>query len=59
VGDALTAVDPCLFVFYRWGSAAGFGMRERWPKYTKLIENLVERPTVKVTLEAENIRSTL
>jgi glutathione S-transferase len=59
VGDELTAVDPYLFVFYRWGNAAGFQMKERWPKYTKLIENLVERPAVKATLEAENIRPTL
>ena len=59
VGDALTAVDPYLFVFYRWGNAAGFEMRERWPKYTKLVENLVKRPAVKAALKAENIESTL
>jgi len=59
VGGQLTAVDPYLFVFYRWGNAAGFEMREMWPKYTKLIENLVERPAVKAALEAENIGSTL
>jgi glutathione S-transferase len=59
VGEQLTAVDPNLFVFYRWGNAVGFQTRERWPKYTKLIENLVERPAVKATLEAENIGSTL
>ena len=28
VGDAFTAVDPYLFVFYRWANGMGFKMRE-------------------------------
>lgn len=59
VGGALTAVDPYLFVFYRWGNEAEFRMKETYPKYTALVSNLVQRAAVKATLEAENIGSTL
>ena len=58
VGDALTAVDPYLLVFFRWGNGNGFEMK-KYPKYTALVKNLVERPAVKATLEAEGIESTL
>lgn len=58
VGEAFTAVDPYLLVFYRWGNQFGFGMK-KYPKYTALVENLVERPAVKATLEAEDVGSTL
>ena len=59
VGDALTAVDPYLFVFYRWGNEIGFKMQDNYPKYTALVSNLGERAAVKFTLEAEKIESTL
>lgn len=60
VGEQFTAVDAYLFVFYRWGNQdAGFNMRESWPRYSALVENLVERHAVKATLEAECIDSTL
>ena len=59
VGDALTAVDPYLFVFFRWGNDLGFEVKEKCPKYTALVKALVERPAVKATLEAEGIGSTL
>jgi len=59
VGGAFTAVDPYLFVWYRWGNSTGFEMKEKYPKYTALVENLVKRPAVKATLEAEDIGSTL
>jgi glutathione S-transferase len=59
VGGALTAVDPYLFVFYRWGNETGFEMKEKYTKYTALVSNLAQRPTVKATLDAENIGSTL
>ncbi len=59
VGDALTMVDPYLFVFYRWGNVVGFQMKEKYPSYTALISNLVQRPAVKEALEVENIPSTL
>ncbi|KAH8801448.1 putative glutathione S-transferase GST-6.0 [Xylogone sp. PMI_703] len=59
VGEALTAVDPYLFVFFRWGQETGFDMKKTYPKYTALVENLVRMDAVKVTLEAEGIKSTL
>jgi glutathione S-transferase len=59
VGDAPTTVEPYLFVFYRWGNSMGFEMQKNYPKYTALIENLVQRPAVKATLKVENIDSTL
>lgn len=59
VGNAFTAVDPYLFVFYRWGNDVGFDMRGKYPKYTALVSNLVKRPAVRATLEAEDLQSTL
>jgi glutathione S-transferase len=59
VGCALTAVDPYLLVFYRWGNDVGFEMKEKYPKYTALVSNLAQRAAVKATLEGENIGSTL
>ena len=59
VGGALTAVDPLLFVFYRWGNDTELEMQKHYPKYTALVSNLAQRAAVKATLEAENIGSTL
>jgi glutathione S-transferase len=59
VGGEFTAVDAYLLVFFRWGNQAGFEMRRRYPKYTKLVEKLVERDAVKKTLEFEKIEATL
>ncbi|KAH8659282.1 glutathione S-transferase [Tricladium varicosporioides] len=58
VGDNYTAVDPYLFVFYRWGNDMGLKM-ENYVKYTALVKNVVERFAVKVALEFENIGTTL
>ncbi|KAH8594263.1 glutathione S-transferase [Bisporella sp. PMI_857] len=59
VGGLLTAVDPYLLVFYRWGNGAvGLDMKD-YPKYTALIKNLVNRAEVKATLKIEDIDSTL
>ena len=58
VGDAYTAVDPYLFVFYRWGNELGYNMK-KYPKFTALVARVVERPAVKSTLEVEGIKSTL
>ena len=56
VGGGFTAVDSFLFVFYRWGNnAAGLDMKVRYPRYTALISNLLQRTAVKIALEAENV----
>lgn len=59
IGGALTAVDPFLFVFFRWGTLIGLEMKEKYPKYTALVSNLAQRDAVKATLMAENIKSML
>jgi len=60
VGEKFTAVDAYLLVFYRWGNTdVELNMKGEYPNYTALVSNLVQRPSVKATLEAENITSTL
>lgn len=59
VGGAYTAVDVYLFVFYRWANEGGWSMREDYPKFTALVEELVKNPAVGKALEAEDIQSTL
>ncbi|KAF1915798.1 glutathione S-transferase [Ampelomyces quisqualis] len=55
VGHVFTAVDVYLLVFYRWGNMLRFGMREHFPNYTRLVEEVVSRDAVKKTLEAEGL----
>jgi glutathione S-transferase len=60
VGNTLTIVDTYLFVFYRWGNNdIGFEMKAKYPKYTALVSNLVQRASVKAALNLEQIDSTL
>lgn len=59
VGGKLTAVDPYLFVFYRWGCGMEIQMDVEYPKYTALVKNLVDRPAVKAALSTEGIRLSL
>jgi len=60
VGDRFTAVDAYLLVFYRWGNTnVKLDMKGEYPNYTALAANLVLRPSVRATLDAENITSTL
>lgn len=58
VGEGFTGVDAFLLVFWRWGSAYGFGM-ERYGKYQKLMGRLVERKSVKEVLKLEGIKAML
>jgi glutathione S-transferase len=55
VGNAFTAVDTYLYVFYRWGNTVGFDMRGKYPRYTSLVSNLLHRPAVKAVLAEERI----
>ena len=57
VGDHITAVDPFLFVFYRWGVKQGIQDMKMYSRYSNLVSNLVRREAVMATLEAENISS--
>ncbi|KAE8389616.1 glutathione S-transferase GST-6.0 [Aspergillus alliaceus] len=54
VGDYFTAVDPFLYVFYRWGAIIGEDMSV-YPKYAALVRNLEARPAVQTTLEKEKL----
>lgn len=55
VGDRFTLVDVYLFVFYRWGNVLGMGMREKYPNYARLMDEVVKRESVKKTVEVEGI----
>ncbi|KAI4613899.1 hypothetical protein J4E80_006587 [Alternaria sp. BMP 0032] len=55
VGDGFTAADVYLLPFYRWGIAWGFAMKENYPKYTALIEKLVQRESVKKACEIDGM----
>jgi glutathione S-transferase len=54
VGDAFTAVDAFLLVFYRWGNRIGFDMKS-YPKYTTLVSRLAERQSVQRMAAKEGI----
>lgn len=56
VGDYFTAVDPFLYVFYRWGWIIGRDMLA-YPKYSALVRNLETRSAVRVTLAKEELAS--
>lgn len=55
VGDALTAVDPYLLVFYRWGSRNAFAMAERYPRFTACIHGMVKHPAIVKAMADEGI----
>lgn len=50
VGDAFTAVDAYLYVFYRWGNVIGIALDHDYPKFAALGRTLASRPSfVKAT----------
>lgn len=53
VGNAFTAVDPYLFIFFRWAIEIGVDVKTKFPKYTAMMKNLLERPAVKSLLAFE------
>jgi glutathione S-transferase len=55
VGEEFSAVDAYLFVFYWWGPIAGIKMKEAFPKYTRLAEEVAKRPAVVKALEEEEV----
>ncbi len=54
-GDSLTAVDPFLLVFYRWGNGIGIRMSNACPNYTTFAQRLVRRDSVAAALAAEGL----
>ncbi|KAF7593682.1 hypothetical protein BBP40_011092 [Aspergillus hancockii] len=59
VGDSLTAVDPFLFVFYRWGKKQQIDDMPKYLRYTALVFNLAQREALMAALETEKISSCL
>ena len=57
VGAGFTVVDPYLFVFWRWGVERGADMEGRYPRYARLVAELVKREGVVAALEAEGIEA--
>jgi glutathione S-transferase len=55
VGQAYTAVDAYLGVFYRWGGRIGLDMRADYPGWTAHAERLMERPAVQRSLKQEGV----
>jgi glutathione S-transferase len=55
VGEGFTLVDVYLFTFYRWGNMLEFGMREKYPNYARLVDEVVKREAVRKTVEVEGI----
>jgi len=53
MGKAFTAVDGYALVFYGWGARSGFPMTEL-RAYTAWRERMMQRPTVKKSVESED-----
>ena len=55
VGNAYTAVDPYLLVFFRWGNRIGLDMRAGYHQWTAHAERVLQRPAVQRVLQQEGI----
>jgi glutathione S-transferase len=55
VGQAYTAVDAYLLVFFRWGNRIGVDMRGGYPQWTAHAERVLERPAVQRAIQQEGI----
>ena len=56
VGNAYTAVDAYLLVFFRWGNRIGIDMRAGYPQWTAQAERVLERPAVQRVIQQEGIK---
>ncbi len=55
LGDAFTAADAFLLVFYRWGNGVGFDMAADYPNYARLARNIAALDAAKAAADAEEI----
>jgi glutathione S-transferase len=55
LGGRFTVLDAYLLVFYRWGNKVGLHMRERFPRYTALMDHVRVRPAVQRVIAREGI----
>lgn len=51
----LSAVDPCLVGYFRWGNRLGVDMRATFPNWTGHFLRMLERPGVKIVLKKEQL----
>jgi len=57
VGDAFTAVDPYLYVFYRWGNLIGIDLDRDYPRFSALGRSLASRPSIVTATTNEKVES--
>lgn len=57
LGDAFTAVDPYLYVFYRWGNLIGIELDRDYPKFAALGRALASRPSFVTATRIEKVDS--
>ncbi|WP_420466565.1 glutathione S-transferase family protein [Panacagrimonas sp.] len=55
LGDAFSAIDAYLLVFYRWGNRCGLRMRETCPEYSRVMDAVRARPAVQRVVAREGI----
>jgi glutathione S-transferase len=55
IGDTFGAVDAYLLVFYRWGNRCGLAMREEFPGYARVMDEVRSRHAVRRVVEREGI----
>ena len=54
--DHFSAVDAYLLVFYRWGNRCGLPMREDFPHYARIMDEVRARHAVRRVVEREGIQ---
>lgn len=57
-GDAFSAIDAYLLVFYHWGNRCGLDMRRDFPEYARIMDAVRSRPAVRRAVEHEGIQIT-
>eukprot|EP01113_Clastostelium_recurvatum_P021086 TRINITY_DN2495_c0_g1_i1.p1 TRINITY_DN2495_c0_g1~~TRINITY_DN2495_c0_g1_i1.p1 ORF type:complete len:233 (+),score=43.61 TRINITY_DN2495_c0_g1_i1:34-699(+) len=55
VGESFTVADVFLYVIYRWGYLLEWDMAKLYPKYTRLVEEVVRRESVLTAASIEGI----
>lgn len=50
-----TAVDPYLLVFWLWGKSIGLDTQAGWPRWSRLMEKVLERSAVQRALQQEKL----